>query len=73
MRLLDEAVMLDPFLPVWCVEERGVALFALGRYHDALASLGKLTFQTNRSRLYRAAAFIQLNRANEAHRMAREA
>lgn len=73
LRLLDEAEMLDPFLPVWCVEERGVALFALGRYHDALASLGNLTFQTNRSRLYRAAAFIKLDRADEAHRMAREA
>jgi hypothetical protein len=29
--LLDEAETLDPFLPVYCVEERGVALYALGR------------------------------------------
>ena len=41
--LLDEAEMLDPFLPVWCVEERGVALYALGRYAEAIESLGRLT------------------------------
>jgi hypothetical protein len=29
--LVDEAEALDPLLPVWCVEERGVALYALGR------------------------------------------
>jgi adenylate cyclase len=71
--LLDEAEMLDPFLPVWCVEERGVALYSLGRYADAVESLGKLTFQTNRSRLYRAAALVVLNRLEEASRMIREA
>ena len=73
LSLLDEAEMLDPFLPVWCVEERGVALYALGRYAEAVESLGKLTFQTNRSRLYRAAALVALNRADEASRMVREA
>ena len=73
LSLLDEAEMLDPFLPVWCVEERGVALYALGRYAEAIESLGKLTFQTNRSRLYRAAALVALDRADEARRMVREA
>ncbi len=38
LSLLDEAEMLDPFLPVWCVEERGVALYALGRYAEAIES-----------------------------------
>jgi hypothetical protein len=32
LKLLDEAEALDPFLPAWCIEERGVALYALGRY-----------------------------------------
>jgi adenylate cyclase len=73
LRLLDEAEMLDPFLPVYCVEERGVALYTLGRYAEAIESLGKLTFQTNRSRLYRAAALVALNRVDEASRAAREA
>ncbi len=73
LRLLDEAEMLDPFLPVYCVEERGVALYTLGRYAEAIESFGKLTFQTNRSRLYRAAALGALNRVDEASRVVREA
>jgi class 3 adenylate cyclase/Tfp pilus assembly protein PilF len=73
LRLLDEAEALDPLLPVWCVEERGVALYALGRYEESLAALGKLVFQTFRSRLYRAAALMALNRPAEAHPLVREA
>jgi adenylate cyclase len=73
LSLLDEAEMLDPFLPVWCVEERGVALYALGRYAEAIEAVRKLTFQTTRSRLYRAAALVALDRSDEAGRMVREA
>ena len=73
LSLLDEAETLDPFLPAYCVEERGVALFALERFADAFESLGKLMFQTNRSRLYRAAALVALNRPDEAERIVREA
>jgi adenylate cyclase len=73
LSLLDEAEMLDPFLPVWCVEERGVALYALGRYAEAIDSLGGLSFQTNRSRLYREASLVALNRLDEAQRSIREA
>lgn len=73
LSLLDEAEILDPFLPVWCIEERGISLYSLGRYAEAIESFGKLTFQTNRSRLYRAAALIALDRADEAGRMVREA
>lgn len=73
LSLLDQAEMLDPFLPVWCVEERGVALHVLGRFAEAIESLGKLTFQTNRSRIYRAAALVALNRVDEASRVVREA
>ena len=73
LSLLDEAETLDPFLPVYCVEERGVALYALGDFAGALHSLGKLLFQTNRSRLYRAAALVALDRLDEARRLVREA
>jgi class 3 adenylate cyclase/TolB-like protein len=73
LRLLDEAEILDPFLPVYCVEERGVALYSLGRYSEAIESFGRLTFQTNRSRLYRAAALAALDRRDEASRLVREA
>jgi adenylate cyclase len=73
LRLLDEADALDPFLPVWCIEERGVALYALGRHEEALEALGKLVFQTYRSRLYRAAALMALDRPHEARKLVKEA
>ena len=73
LRLLDEAELLDPFLPVWCVEERGVALYALGRFAEAIDSLDKLAFQTYRSRLYRAASLVALKRPDEAKQVVREA
>ena len=72
LKLLDEAEILDPFLPVWCVEERGVALYTLGRFAEAIESFGKLPFQTNRSRLYRAASLVAIDRPEEASRMVRE-
>ena len=73
LSLLDEAEALDPLLPVWCIEERGIALYALERYHEALEALGGLVFQTYRSRLYRAAALIALERPDEARRLVGEA
>jgi len=73
LRMLDEAEALDPLLPVWCIEERGVAYYALGRYEEALEALDRLVFQTFRSRLYRAAALIALARPGEAGRLVKEA
>src|SRR5271165_2264885 len=72
LSLLDEAEALDPLLPVWCIEERGVALYALERYQEALEAFGGLVFQTYRSRLYGAAALIALDRPDEAHKLAKE-
>ena len=60
-------------LSVWCVEERGVALYALGRYQESLDSLARLVFQTFRSRLYRAASLVALQRSEEAHKLSEEA
>ncbi|WP_162820729.1 tetratricopeptide repeat protein [Microvirga calopogonii] len=73
LRLLDEAEALDPLLPVWCIEERGMAYYALGRCGEALEALGRLVFQTFRSRLYRAAALMALGRPEEAGRLVKEA
>lgn len=73
LSLLDEAEGLDPLLPVWCVEERGVTLYALGRYQEALEALERLVFQTYRSRLYRAAALVALGRPGEALKLTKEA
>ncbi|KFG70756.1 adenylate/guanylate cyclase domain-containing protein [Microvirga sp. BSC39] len=73
LRLVEEAEALDPLLPVWCIEERGIAYYALGRYGEALEALGKLVFQTFRSRLYRAAALIALSRPEDAGKLVKEA
>jgi adenylate cyclase len=55
------------------VEERGVALYALGRHADALAALERLTFPTHRSRLYRAASLVALERVEDARKLCDEA
>jgi tetratricopeptide (TPR) repeat protein len=73
LALLDEAETLDPFLPVWCVEERGIALYALDRFQESLDALSSLVFQTRRSRLYQAAALIALDRSDDARKLIREA
>jgi TolB-like protein len=73
LELLDQAENLDPFLPVWCVEERGIALYAMGSHIQALVAFEKLAFQTFRSRLYRAASLVALNRMEEARRLVLEA
>jgi class 3 adenylate cyclase len=73
LELLGEAEELDPFLPVWCVEERVVALYALGRFDEAEAAGRSLPFQTRRSRLYRAAARAALGDREGARRIVAEA
>jgi adenylate cyclase len=66
LKLLDEAAELDPFLHVWCVEERVAVLYNLGRFREAIEAALRLTFQTRRSRLYRAAAHAALGETERA-------
>jgi class 3 adenylate cyclase/Tfp pilus assembly protein PilF len=73
LELLDEAEELDPFLPVWCVEERGAALYNLGRYEEAIEANRGLPFQTRNSRLYRAASRVALGDIDRARRIIAEA
>ncbi|MEX1350589.1 MAG: adenylate/guanylate cyclase domain-containing protein [Desulfobacterales bacterium] len=61
LELIEEAVAQDPYLPVWCIEERGVALFALQRFKEALAALAAMPFQTYRSRCYEAACRMSMD------------
>ena len=56
--LLDRAEALDPFLPVWIVEERVAALYVLKRYDEMFAVARALPFQTRRTLIYRMAARI---------------
>jgi adenylate cyclase len=71
--LLDTAEELDPFLHVWCVEERVATLYSLGRYRDAIEAAVRLTFQTRRSRLYRAASHAALGEESPAREIVAEA
>jgi TolB-like protein len=54
--LLDRAEALDPFLPVWIVEERVAALYVLERYDEMFAVARALPFQTRRTLIFRMAA-----------------
>ncbi len=65
--LLNRAEQLDPFLPVWVVEERVAALYTMDRFEDLAALARTLAFQTHRTRLFRAAARVargEMDRAN---------
>lgn len=66
LQVLKKATDLDPLLPVWCVEEKGVAHFALGEFEKSLAALSELPFQSSRSRTYQCAALMALGRKDEA-------
>ncbi len=73
LQLLDEAAELDPFLHVWCVEERVAVLYNLGRFRESIEAALHLTFQTRRSRLYRAAAHAALGETARAREIVAEA
>jgi adenylate cyclase len=66
LQVLKKATDLDPLLPVWCVEERGIAYFALGDFEKSLAALSELPFQSSRSRTYQCAALMALGRKDDA-------
>jgi len=73
LELIAEAEALDPFLPVWCLEEKGIALFNLGKYEEAISALDKLAFQTFRSRSYAAACAAALGDRKRARNAVAEA
>ncbi len=73
LQLLDEAAELDPFLHVWCVEERVAVFYNLGQLREAIEAALYLTFQTRRSRLYRAAAHAALGETARAREIVAEA
>jgi adenylate cyclase len=63
----------NPYLPIWCVEGRGVALYVQDRHREAIEQLSALPFQTKRSRLYQIAARIALGEIDQAQKLARTA
>lgn len=73
LELLEKAEALDPYLPVWCAEERGVAHYVAERYAEAVRHLMGLPFQTRRSRLYQIASHVALGEVEPAQKLARAA
>ncbi len=73
LELLDRAAELDPFLPVWCVEQRVAALYVMERWTAALDAARGLPFQTRRTRLYRAAARVAMGEPGRGRQIVAEA
>lgn len=73
LELIAEAEALDPLLPVWCLEEKGVALFNQGRNEEAITALSGLAFQTFRSRSYAAACAMAAGDPQRARKFLAEA
>lgn len=70
---LNRAVELDPFVPVYIVEERLSAFYLLGDHEKVISEAKKLHHQTRRSRYYTAASLVALGRSEEARRVMRNA
>lgn len=73
LTLLERAEALDPFLPVYVVEERIAALYVLGRYEEMRRAAYVMPYQTRRSRLYRAAARMAEGEQDRAERLVKQA
>jgi len=73
MDLLDRAAQLDPFLPVWIVEERVAAYYVMDQFEDLSAAARNLAFQTRRTRLYRAAGRVARGDTERARALIAEA
>ena len=54
LELLERAEAMDPYAPVWILEDRIRAYYVLDRHDDMFACAKSLPFQTRCSRIYRA-------------------
>ncbi len=69
LKLLQRASELDPFLPVWCEEEKVAANYLLEQWEAALDAARSLPFQTRRTRLYCAACHVALGDGESAQQL----
>ncbi len=60
LSLLDKAEDLDPYLPVWVTEDKIAALYCTNNFDEMLIAANSLPFQTRRTRIYKAAAWMEL-------------
>jgi TolB-like protein/Flp pilus assembly protein TadD len=70
--IMDRALLLDPFLPVWAVEDHGVILYSKGEYEAAIASLTRLPVRQPRGMAFRAASQVALGDVDGARATVRE-
>jgi adenylate cyclase len=56
LKHIVRAMQLDPFLPVWCVEDHGVVLYSMDDFSGAIDSLQRLSFPTPRGLSYLSAS-----------------
>jgi TolB-like protein/Tfp pilus assembly protein PilF len=72
LELLRQAEELDPFLPVWCAEEKVAAYYVMDSWQKALEAARTLPFQTRRTRLYRAASRMAMGDSARAQQLIAE-
>ena len=63
---MEEAMRLNPFHPIWYGPRRGVALYSLKRYAEAVQAFRQIPTPGYWSRARLAACYAQLDRDNEA-------
>jgi adenylate cyclase len=68
LQRLDETMRRDPFPPNWYWEIRGMALFCLERYDEAIAAYGKMTILHAWIQAYLIAAYVHAGRRDDADR-----
>ena len=66
--IMERAMTLDPFLPVWAVEDHGVILYSKGDYEAAITSLSRLPVRQPRGLAFKAASQIALDDIEGARR-----
>lgn len=70
---LNRAIELDPFVPVYIIEERLSAYYVLGDHEKVVSEARNLHHQTRRSKYYTAASLVALGRIDEARRIIKAA
>ena len=66
LKMLDQAVDMDPFMPVWILEDRMRALYVLRHYDEMFECARTFPYQTLTSRIYRAVAHSVLGNEERA-------
>ncbi|MCU9840333.1 hypothetical protein OEZ49_21480 [Ruegeria sp. WL0004] len=69
LEMLDRAEIMDPFIPVWILENRIRAYFVEGKLDQMLACARSLPFQTRCPRIYRAVVSMKRGDAELARKL----